>query len=755
MHDQNSNPVVFHGIAGTKEHIMSKKTFTARQIIVAVSAIVATVVGIVFLILYSVRFVDKQSEKIERAKTNSIVLVPDNMGSYGELMFAYIGENNYIYNLDDESTPLIAQPAALLLYASDDTVIYTASAETDAQHYGRESVIEELQIGENENALYTIATVSIDPCWSSNDEVVYFVRDQNRKQLCTFEPLTSTTEIAAEFDENIVSLRISSDGLLVTVESGKEKLYVPLSKKLTEAYYNSQGCRVIVCEQYDLILMPEGILYYRWLGSSEAVQVADHVFVAAGYQDNEILFVREDDEGLSLCIYYVSEVQTKELAKLPENMLPQLTTSADYIFMIDSDFVVYRLNLDTIDFHPFCQIEENVKNPMISLFDYRLMVYDLAKEIDETFVYMLDATRTLSETEIIDLNALVESNAQNVDPDYSDYQTLEMASIGEEVITLQTKLTDLGYLQHEVTGIFDVSTSIAVQYLQEALGMDSTGIATPELQAILYTEGIAEYEGHQVLSSSSCGIRVADVQARLRTLGYLIQPITSVIDENTEKALSLFAGQNGFEYSSGIIMPELLDGLFSPNATAYHGYHPLRFGDCCPAVTELNARLKELGYLAGSVNPSYDEKTAAAVALYAAVNGLEEANEVTIELAEEIYAENAAKCPAEFAPEQINDSSSANKSQVISDRQLKIIRKWLTKQFAVNHTDKQAIKRLQMQLVKLGFLNAENVSMIYDQATMDAVTAYQQKSGLNADGITSKSTLTDIFGKSLKSGAEE
>lgn len=734
---------------------MTKKTFTARQILVAVSAIVATVVGIAFLIMYSVSFVNKQTEKIQRPVTNSVVLAPENMGSYGEQMFAYIGKDNYIYNLDDESAPLIAQPAALLLYASDDTVIYTASAETEAQHYGRESVIQELQIGENENALFTIATVTIDPCWSSNDEVVYFVQEQNKRQLYTFEPLTSTTELAAEFEEDITGLRISSDGLLVTVESGKEKLYVPLSKKLTDAYYNSQGCRIIVCEQYDLILSPEGILYYRWLGSTEAEKISEHVFTTVEYQDNQILFIREDSEGLSLCAYYVSEVQTKELARLSENMLPQLTVSADYVFLIDSDFFVYRLSLDTNEMHPFCQIDASVKNPMISVFDYRLMVYDLSKEIDATFAYALDATRVLSETEILDLASLAESKAQDFNEDYAEYQTLEMASIGQEVVDLQTKLSELGYFNQESTGIFDVGTGIAVQYLQEAMGLEPTGIATPAFQYMLYTDAVPEYEGYQALSPSSSGIRVADVQARLRTLGYLVQPVTSSVDENTEKALSCFASQNGFQYTGGVVMPELIDGLFSPNATAYHGHLPLRYGDCSPAVTDFNARLKELGYLAGSVNPSYDDKTAAAVALYATVNGREEVDEVTEDLAEEIYGENAAKCPSEFAPEQINDSSSANESQVISDRQLKIIRKWLTKQFAVNHTDKQAVKRLQMQLVKLGFLKPENVSLIYDQATKDAVAAYQEKNGLNVDGITSKSTLTDIFSKTIRSGVEE
>lgn len=168
---------------------MSKKKLSLEKIVIVISAIVATLTGSVFLILYSRNFISTQVDSVGTSNANSVVLTSKNFGSYGELMFAYIGENNYIYNLDDESKPLIEQPATLLLYTSDDTVIYTASTEIDSTHYGRESVIQELQIGEVENTLNTVATVSIDPCWSSNDEVVYFVKDDNLKQLCTFEPL--------------------------------------------------------------------------------------------------------------------------------------------------------------------------------------------------------------------------------------------------------------------------------------------------------------------------------------------------------------------------------------------------------------------------------------------------------------------------------------------------------------------------------------------------------------------------------------
>ena len=715
------------------------------RVVVAVSAIVALITGSLLLIMYSNNKAENTDGVVVGSTKNSIVITPDDMGSYGELMFAYIGENNYLYNLDDESKPLIEQPASLLLYASDDTVIYVAAAETDSEHYGRESIIQELQIGEHENNLYTIATVSIDPCWSSNDEVVYFIKDGEPKHLYTFEPLTSTTELAAEFEDNVIGLRISSDGLLVTVETGEEKLYVPLSKSLTPAYYNSQGSRIMVCEQYDLILTPSGELSYRWLGSNEATKIADNVVVAKGYQDNEILYIQSSPEGKTLNVYYVSEEMTKELTKVSDNVMSQLTVSANYAFMIDSFNVVYKYDLDTKEYYPFTIVDETIKNPMISVFDYRLMIYDLANEMDQTFVSSEDATVVPDNARIDQINAYIdESSALLAEENQIGYQSLAMGSIGADVQQLQQSLSNLGYLNAAPTGIYDVSTTVAIQQLQYDLQLPQTGIADSDLQSRIIDGAVSTKTTLPTLALSSEGIWVRDVRARLRTLGYLVKPVSGKLDSETVLALQNFAIQNGAEYDGGIIRSDLLLLLFSSEATNYEKYLPLEKGDCHSLVTALNSRLKSLGYLSGSINPSYDQKTEDAVKLLAEVNKLGDSI-CDNDLQTFLYGNEVVECPENLRPHALDDTVPSNPNQVISDRQLKIIRKWLTKQFAVNHTDKQAVKRLQMQLVRLGYLSSEHVTMIYDQKTFNAVQVFQTSNDLSADGIASKNTLTEIF----------
>ena len=152
--------------------------------------------------------------------------------------------------------------------------------------------------------------------------------------------------------------------------------------------------------------------------------------------------------------------------------------------------------------------------------------------------------------------------------------------------------------------------------------------------------------------------------------------------------------------------------------------------------------------MAGSINPSYDEKTVNAIELVKMVNPLAPQSD-NLALLNYIYSDEIVECPEDLRPNALGDTVSSTEGQVISDRQLKVIRKWLTKQFAVNHTDKQAVKRLQMRLVRMQYLRIDQVTMIYDQDTFNAIMAFQVDKGIPADGVVSKATLTEIFASEI------
>ena len=68
------------------------------------------------------------------------------------------------------------------------------------------------------------------------------------------------------------------------------------------------------------------------------------------------------------------------------------------------------------------------------------------------------------------------------------YTTLSRGDKSNEVIALQQRLTELGYLDDTIDGNFGGNTQTAVKLFQSAVGMEETGIADPAMQAALFAD---------------------------------------------------------------------------------------------------------------------------------------------------------------------------------------------------------------------------------------------------------------------------
>jgi peptidoglycan hydrolase-like protein with peptidoglycan-binding domain len=107
------------------------------------------------------------------------------------------------------------------------------------------------------------------------------------------------------------------------------------------------------------------------------------------------------------------------------------------------------------------------------------------------------------------------------------YGTLQRGIKSDEVLVLQQRLIELGYLEGTADGSFGQMTEDAIKAAQEAFGMEANGIADNAFQQKLYegmeppipvsSEDAANYE---TLNSSSTGELVVNLQLRLRELGY-------------------------------------------------------------------------------------------------------------------------------------------------------------------------------------------------------------------------------------------
>lgn len=109
--------------------------------------------------------------------------------------------------------------------------------------------------------------------------------------------------------------------------------------------------------------------------------------------------------------------------------------------------------------------------------------------------------------------------APTPDTDQSDYQTLQYGDSGEAVRKLQEQLQKLGYFNGTPLGNYRSQTTSAVQAYQSAMGLKADGIATPELQKMIFAGKLPEIE--QILSAT---VALGNANSRLNVRS---QPSTS------------------------------------------------------------------------------------------------------------------------------------------------------------------------------------------------------------------------------------
>lgn len=218
------------------------------------------------------------------------------------------------------------------------------------------------------------------------------------------------------------------------------------------------------------------------------------------------------------------------------------------------------------------------------------------------------------------------------------YSQLKRGDTSTAVSDMQTRLAELGYYKGGISGIFDEETEDAVKLFESGYSIMQTGIATAALQAKMFSDdamlyGSDEYrktvESYYVkLEMDDTGSNVIALQRRLQELGYPIEEITGVYDEATRKAVRKFYKAYGYKPRDYAIV-DLQKELFSESARVYDpnnidtepdstpdpNDYSLRPGDSGTRVTQLQLRLKELGYL-DKANGEYDQVTSDAVAAF-------------------------------------------------------------------------------------------------------------------------------------------
>ena len=186
------------------------------------------------------------------------------------------------------------------------------------------------------------------------------------------------------------------------------------------------------------------------------------------------------------------------------------------------------------------------------------------------------------------------------------HRPLRYGSSGEDVKTLQTQLTELGYYKGKISGNYLDSTKKAVEDLQKKNNMEADGVADADLQDMLLAgkilgrsekpddtatpapnmsnylvdeneDGVAVPDEpvafSKKLKNGSSGKLVKQMQERLAELGYYEGPISGNFQKYTTRAVKAVQTQNGME-STGVVNEETWNLIFNDSHVVLPGATP-------------------------------------------------------------------------------------------------------------------------------------------------------------------------------------
>ncbi|SDZ46353.1 Cell wall-associated hydrolase, NlpC family [Evansella caseinilytica] len=170
---------------------------------------------------------------------------------------------------------------------------------------------------------------------------------------------------------------------------------------------------------------------------------------------------------------------------------------------------------------------------------------------------------------------------------------LRSGSQGEEVKTLQSQLKQLGFFNHNITGIYSTITTEAVRNFQKSAGIQVDGIAGPQtfsaLEKALANQGTggssnssgsnsnnsssnnsgssgsnssnsSESAATILLKEGSSGTKVTELQSKLKAIGLFKQEPTGYFGPITKEALTQFQSQWGL-VADGLVSQATWDKL--------------------------------------------------------------------------------------------------------------------------------------------------------------------------------------------------
>lgn len=346
-----------------------------------------------------------------------------------------------------------------------------------------------------------------------------------------------------------------------------------------------------------------------------------------------------------------------------------------------------------------------------------------------------------------------------------DYISLSTASTGREVRAMQRALKELGFYTGSIDGAFGTGTENALKAFQSKNGLRADGIASPELQQMIYETKVKNSQGKSVkvsvlppiddypMEKGNVGEQVNELQVKLSSLGYFKGAFSDTYDAATESAVRAFQKAAGL-YVDGKAGKKTLSALnmlcatpapvILVTATPTPAATPLteknvvviQSGTRGTVVSRLQQALMDLGYYVCTVDGIYDSDDIAAVRAFQQANGLKVDGIAGLETQQVLFggwgkpAPQATPTPTPKATAKATAAPTATPAAGTT-----VLKKG---------SKGSEVKTLQERLHNLGYLSAAPDGN-FGPATQAALIAFQKNNGLQADGIAGSATQKKLY----------
>ena len=358
--------------------------------------------------------------------------------------------------------------------------------------------------------------------------------------------------------------------------------------------------------------------------------------------------------------------------------------------------------------------------------------------------------------------------------------TLRYPQRGSNVTSLQTALTQLGYYEGLIDGIYGKGTRTSVKTFQAANGLADDGVAGPATLA-----KIAELTGIHIGDTPSSGTsddsgssgtdtpagsglfggvyttiqygmkgeRVRMLQSALDALGFDVGKIDGDFGSATYLAVKTFQKHQGLtvDGKAGKITLTRLETFFDENGNCTSGpivsdtptedqgpsyaipTRTLRYGMSGEDVRFTQQRLAELRYFTAAASGQFDAATQAAVKAFQRRNGLSVDGAVGPQTIAALFSDDAIAADEEIPqppaeePEQPS-TPEAPEEDVVLYRTLR------------QGDSGEDVAYMQRRLIELGYLAGEADGK-FGSATLAAVRAFQKANSLTVDGVAGTKTF--------------